>query len=210
MPHPSCNLRMTKHVALLCAILTSAVIFIGCASPPKLDSPPTKYTYSTEVKKIYVYSFLDFREREFGKMFIGEFKNKLISLLKEHNVPAEQLNYGDSPLVTSEFSKIKTYGSGVAVVPVMEVIMENAENQKAFNPTHILLVLPTSTVVGGSRNRFTIRWVLKNTKSYSDDWIADKDISASYIFSADENYLERAQQLATYAIDEMVKAGAIH
>jgi len=200
------------HAPGYCFVLCSALLLgfmnVGCSLNTRLISKPMKYANPIKVEKIYVYSFLDFREQEIGKLLLDEFKTQLTAQLKLHDVTVEQLWYTDSP-VRSELS-MSTARTGVTKVPVKEVVFANAEKEKIFKPTHILIIFPSSVEVGGAGPHFNIRWTLKNTVTYKDDWTAETFSHSMNWVNNSENYVERAQQLTEFIVNEMVTEGVIH
>ncbi len=166
------------HVFLMSAALAFAS---GCVHQPKFSTTTrTADTDALKLDKLYVYSFLDFREGSLGKDFANSFEKQLKQRLDAAGVKSEFLWYKNSP-VEATYS-LKTTGTGPGgsstQLPIGEVIRANAEAERAFDASHRLIIFPKSVFTNAGTKKFEISWTVLDrsgrtvwaTKSMMDEF----------------------------------------
>ncbi len=188
------------------AVLTLG-IELGCSLSTKVASNSKSYTGVPKIEKLYIYSFLDFREEEIGVKLLREFKSEVARLFTDRNITTEQLWFNDSPIRnTTVITKVQ---SGATRVPIKETIIANTDQEKLFAPSHILVIFPSSVTVGSGGPVFSVRWTLHEANTYKVVWSIESNSSSTNWWTSDENHKERAKQLANFITVELAKAGAI-
>lgn len=182
----------------------------GCATT-SFRKPPSPYSGANAFEKVYVYSFVDIREKEIGANFMVELERTFGDALTKHGVTIEQLWFMKSPYA-SEYSLQQTstgFQKGTTRVPVVEVITANQKAESAFGPSHRMIIFPASFTAIDGGPAYDFRWDIYDVKSGNLDWTATSTTSVTNWAKADENPVERAQMMVKGIIDEMKKAGVL-
>jgi hypothetical protein len=182
----------------------------GCATTT-FRKPPPPYSGADPFQKVYIYSFVDIREKEIGTNFMAELERQFGEALTQHGVASEQLWFMKSPHA-SVFSLGQTptgFQKGTTKVPVVEVIVANQKVERAYEPSHRMIIFPASITTGGNGPTYDFRWDIMDVKSGHLDWTATSSTSVTNWAKADESPVERAQLMVKGIIDEMKKAGVL-
>jgi hypothetical protein len=182
----------------------------GCATT-SFRKPPPPYSGANPFEKVYVYSFVDIREKEIGARFMAELERQFGEALTQNAVASEQLWFTKSP-AAAEYSLQQTptgVNKGTTRVPVVEVIVANQKAERAFDPSHRMIIFPASITTGGNGPTYDFRWDILDAKSGHLDWTATSSTTVTNWAKADESPVERAQLMVKGIVDEMKKAGVL-
>jgi hypothetical protein len=202
--------RVTRTLESL-FLATSIAVLAGCAMSPRFEAETPAYTSQKEVKSIYIYSFMDVRETEFGPQYLKEVEQQLGPALEKHGIRSQQLWFKRSP-VAKEYSMADTPTAPLRSskrVPIAEVIRENIPNEKAFGGTHALILFPSSVRATGSGALLTVRWDLYDGETHNLEWSTLSDSNHYNWIKNDEAPKERAALFVEGALQQMKKSGII-
>jgi len=207
----------TKSVAnFRCAVFLKLWFLIlllgisGCVST-SFRKPPPPYSGANAFQKVYVYSFVDIREKEIGPNFMVELERAFGEALTQSGVTSEQLWFLKSPYAADYSLQQTPTGAqkGTTRVPVREVIVANQKAESVFGPSHRMIIFPASITTGGSGPTYDFRWDIMDVKSGHLDWTATSSTIVTNFAKADENPVERAKLMVKGIVDEMRKAGVL-
>jgi hypothetical protein len=199
-------MKLLRSPALLAVLVLS-----GCATAPKFTTSVADT--QTRVSSVYIYSFLDLREKELGPKNIAEIERQLADTLTSHGVRSKQLWFNRAPVREEIALNQQKQGNwfldlGTSVrVPVNEVIASNAEDEKAFGPQCRLVVFPTSTTETGTGVIVQLRWLLSEVSSGKVIWSATSNTNNMNMWKFDEYPEERAFMLVDGLVKELLRVG---
>ena len=182
----------------------------GCATT-SFRKPPPPYSGANAFQKVYVYSFVDIREKEIGPNFMLELERQFGDALTENGVANEQLWFMKSPSA-AEYSLQQTstgFRQGTTRVPVIEVIAANQKAESAFGPSHRMIIFPASVTTMDGGPSYDFRWDIIDVKSGHMDWTATSSTSVTNWAKVDEDPVGRARLMVKGIVDEMKKAGVL-
>ncbi len=199
-------MKLLRWPALLAVMSLSA-----CATAPQF----TTSVADTEVRvgSVYIYSFLDLREKELGPRNIAEIERQLGDTLASHGVRSKQLWFNRAPVRDEIALNQQKRGNwfldlGTSVrVPVNEVIASNAEDEAAFGPQSRLVVFPLDTVRTDTGVTFQMRWVLADAVTQKVIWSTTSTTSNMNMWKSDEYPEKRAFMLVDGLIKELQRVG---
>jgi hypothetical protein len=200
------KLNSLRLPALLAVLLLPA-----CATAPKFTTSVADT--QTRVGSVYIYSFLDLREKELGPRNIAEIERQLADTLSTHGVRSKQLWFNRAPVRGEIALNQEKRGNwfldlGTSVrVPVNEVIASNAEDEKAFAPQCRLVVFPLDTTQTGTGVIFQMRWVLADIATQKVLWSATSTTNNMNMWKNDEYPEKRAFMLVDGLVKELQRVG---
>ena len=199
-------MKLLRLPALLAVLMLS-----GCATAPKFTTSVADT--QARISSVYIYSFLDLREKELGPRNIAALERQLAETLTNHGVRNKQLWFTRAPVREEIALNEKKKGNwfldlGTSVrVPVNEVIASNAEDEKAFGPQCRLVVFPVSTTQTSTGMSFQMRWILAEVESGKVLWSATSNTNNMNMWKADEYPEERAAMLVDGLVKELLRVG---
>lgn len=131
---------------------------VRAASPPKISGA-----------FVYVYSFLDIRQDQFGRDCIALIDNHLIDALKQSGADAKVLNFKESA-IGMDTAELSSPGTSSTQIPVRGTILSNAADEHAVGARYRLIVFPTSFRPIGAGQSWEIRWSLIDTTNDRTIW----------------------------------------
>lgn len=171
---------------------------VSDSSPPP---PPSRAPVAGELRgaQVFVYSFLDIREQDFGFEVVEGFEKRLLEDLKIAGVPAKLLRYSD----TSVSQNYPARGKGSSWIPIGQVIDKNIEEEASIGTRYRLIIFPTKMAVGGLGREYTVRWTLFDARTGFEIWSFKYRSMHSALFSAK---ISRAEKLVLGGVNAMRKA----
>ncbi len=195
-------------------VILLSVFFTGCAMNTRY-SPSDPYRGTRDVRSIYVYSFLDLREKEIGKLFLSEVERLLGEEFEKRSIKQAQFWFerssirGEFALSSAPAGRTWMGPRSEMRVPVREVIQANTNNEQALGATHRLIIFPSGTVTGGLGPNFSVKWDLIDTSSGHLNWTASSHSTSTNWVNNDENALERARSFVSDFFAQMVAGGVL-
>lgn len=193
----------------------------GYVSPRSYSAMPVPTTKLAPGEKlqgssIYVYTFLDVRDAEFGRKVIDQFELQIVDALAAKGIRAKALRFKRSsvgagyispPASTTGGNWFSGYSYGKTdVVPVEQVVASNVADELAVGARYRLLVLPSSYNVYGSWQHYTLRWVLMDIKSGGMLWSHSYSGKHLMLWKPDENSVKRARKLVDGGLSELISS----
>jgi hypothetical protein len=188
------------------AFLSVVLSLGGCASAPTFNT--TTYTVSTPMESVYVYSFLDVREHELGTSYMSEIEKQLDAALTQRGVRSKQLWFNRAPIRDEIALNAQAQRNWRSIdssvhIPVQAVMDFNASDERAFAPTHVLVVFPTETTGTGVGFAYTVTWRLMDMKTRRLAWAATSRTDNVNWMKKDELPVERAGALVGGLMKEL-------
>lgn len=192
---------------------------VGGASKPIFTSQ-TFYTGERQVRSIYVYSFMDLREKEIGPKLMLHFRQQLTTQLKEIGIESRQLWFNDSP-IRADFSIVKTPAGTtqeggslvtrnvIKAVPIAQMVEANRSSESEFAPTHRMLIFPEDVFSGNARTGYQLRWDIVDARTGKLEWTTRSSTSNFNWWTSDEAPAQRARVLAEGIITQMRGNGVL-
>jgi hypothetical protein len=164
---------------------------------------------------IYVYTFLDVRDAEFGRKVVDQFETQVVAALAQAGIRAKALRFKKSPAGAMYVSPSATsrgnWFSGYSYaktdqVPVSEVVTSNVADEMAVGARYRLLVLPSSYNVYGSWQYYTLRWILMDIGTGRMLWSHSYSGKHLMLWKPDENSVKRAKKLVDGGVRELISS----
>jgi hypothetical protein len=197
---------------MLPAVLAAVVLALaGCAHAPQFTGQTrTASMTGAHIDRMYVYSFVDYRDKELGPDFMKQLERQLGAALAHHGVKSEQLWFRRSPVEATYTLKSVPAGglNSSTQLPVAEVIAANLPKERALDPQYRLIMFPSNLRTGGGIT-VDIRWTVRDAKTNNVVWATTSSAHHSVWSDANENAAERAKMEVDGFIAELVKTGMV-
>jgi hypothetical protein len=148
--------------------------------------------------KLYIYSFLDIRDRQFGPNLLTQIDALLTRELANSQVSAKVLRFKDS-----ETARYSTMLQEQMSVPVKEVIKSAHENERSFGADFRLIVFPSAMTLAGAWVHYDVRWDLIESKSGKLVWSTVSQGKHMNAWKHDEDPEIRAKTIVDGIIAEL-------
>ncbi len=187
--------------AFFCASLLG--LLAGCTSARFSSQPPLA---PLQLDRVYVYSFLGYRQASLGAGFIGELHTQLNAAMIQHGVEVKQVWPGasESPATTS--LRKQQAPEGVVDIPVDRVLRENRADEQAFAPSYRLMVYPNA-LSGNVGQNFSVIWDVVDARTGTRVWSTTSSVRTPNLLGTTEGSPERARVVIDGLIAEMTKSG---
>lgn len=187
---------------LLLASLASLVS--ACATNQFSPAVPVTDGMTLSNSNLYVYSFLDIRDAEFGPTMLAEIDTQLVRELAKATVTAKVLRFKKSKV--GEY-----YGTtnGGLSVPVAQTIQSNAEEERALGADYRLIIFPSQMTRSGSWKLYDIRWELIDIKTSKRVWVTTSHGKHLNLWKNDEDPQARAKTIVDGVMAEFQKSNLI-
>ncbi|MDX2277425.1 MAG: hypothetical protein NW206_18410 [Hyphomonadaceae bacterium] len=152
---------------------------------------------------VMVYSFLDVRERDFGRRMIEEFSRQVTGQLATRGVEATVVEFRDS------LAGAATAVSGSTSLPLREIVAENRAREQELSVNYRLLILPSDMTIQGAWQYFDVNWLLIDVQTEEVVWRTTLEGSRLVNWSIDENWQGRATEMVAGALEELSKSGLV-
>jgi hypothetical protein len=149
--------------------------------------------------KIFIYSFLDIRDAEFGPNMLKEFDTQLVNTLKQADATAKVLRFKDS-----EPGKYFAITSGGVQVPIRETIERNLENERSMGAEYRLIIFPSKITLSGAWRIYDVKWDLFSVKTGTIVWSTTSQGKHMNAWKNDEEPTARAKTIVDGIIGEMI------
>jgi len=173
------------------SLIIFIIILSGCVSKPEFQTVK-KLEKEFAIEQLYLYSFLDLREKIMGQNLIKEIEIQFDVEFKKRGVEIEQLWFKKSDVLSS--SSLVEDGNGVDV-PVGDVIYENLKNEVATNTKYRLVAFPSYVRLTNTGVGYQVRWELFDALSNEKLWSSSSWTYNSNFIYKDELADERAKAL---------------
>jgi hypothetical protein len=130
-------------------------ILAACATNQFSETRTVTSGENLKNTQIYIYSFLDARENEFGQNLLSEFDEQFIGELEKSNVKGKILRFKDSD-VGRYYSMTNT---GMQI-PVGQVVASNLSNEREFDTKYRLVIFPSKMTISGAWRFYDVQWDL--------------------------------------------------
>jgi len=123
------------------------------------------------VARVYVYIFMDMRPEYMPDAFRRVASAKLAEALHSSGIPNEQLWFSDTAEGKMLQADIKSHTlTNTTFVSVGATIRENFQRDRAFAPTHRLIVFPHETMKAANGAVFNVKWDVIDTSTGNFEW----------------------------------------
>lgn len=197
-------MKIPKRMITL-AFLSLVLSLGGCASAPKFKT--TGFFPSLPMTSVYVYSFLDVREHELGTNYMSEIEKQLGEALTQRGVRNKQLWFNrarirDELALDAQTQRYWRSIQSTEHIPVQAVMASNGADERAFAPSHVLVVFPTETAGTGVGYAYTVTWrLMDNVRRVV--WSATSRTDNVNWVKQDELPVERARALVVGLMKEL-------
>lgn len=148
----------------LTALLLVSTWLTACVDSSFTETKRLSGFRADEVKELYVYSFLDARQKHDNEEFRHLFEQSLSSQMQARGVSTHWLWLKESPIGSVFFATEKNKPD--ELIPVHTVLLLNSNQERATGSTHRLVVIPESVEATGARHagnpeyRTELSWTL--------------------------------------------------
>ena len=172
----------------------------ACASNQFMAASPVPNGMTLAKSRIYVYSFMDVRDSEFGPTMLAEIDSQLVAELAKASVTARVLRFKDS-----EAGKYySTTNSGMSV-PTGQTIVGNLANEKSLAANYRLVIFPSDMRIVGAWKYYQVRWELFDVTTNKQVWLATSQGKHLTFVKNDEDPQARAKTIVDGFIGELRK-----
>jgi hypothetical protein len=178
---------------LLCALALTA-----CATNKFTKTQSLVNGVSLANSRIFVYSFLDIRDAEFGPNMLIEFDKQFIRDLKKSAVTAKVLRFKDS-----EAGKYFSFTNGGVSIPIRETLEKNADKERELNADYRLIIFPSKMTLSGAWKFYDIKWELISVKTGERVWATTSQGKHLNAWKNDEEPVARAKTIVDGIVTEM-------
>lgn len=185
------------------SILFAAFFFIltGCATNEFAPSKTYAEGLSLKDSRLYIYSFLDIRDVEFGPTMLAEFDKQFTQELQTAGTSAKVLRFKSSgPGRYFSFTN-----SGVQI-PVRDVITQNANDEKAMGAQYRLIIFPSKMTLSGAWKFYDVRWEIVDIRTDKVVWATTSRGKHLNAWRNDEDPGPRAKTIVNGIVEEMRKS----
>jgi len=169
-------------------------------------APPSAET-SLRGSSIYIYTFLDVRQNEFGLKVVNQVDQQLVERFADEDVDAKVLRFRNSTIGQNYLLGSGFAGSSASVIPVEQVMAANTEDEQAVGARYRLVVFPANYEITGAWQYYEIRWVLYDIQSGRRVWSYLYSGRHLMMWSAGENSVKRAKKFIDKAMTALKGAG---
>ena len=175
---------------------------IRVAEPPGIQ-PGAPSHVRLSAAPLYIYSFLDVRERELNWKVITEIDRQLADALAASGVKSKVLHFKDATLGTNFSYGTAQPSPGEEVsfrIPVDETIKSNLADERELGARYRLIAFPARVDVSGPWREYQIRWTLSDCSTGNIIWTYVYE-GRTMIWYSDS---ERAQSRAKSFVDAVI------
>ncbi len=195
------HMQPLKRRALVFAL---ALALGGCASNSFAPSARADAGASLRGKKVFIYSFLDLRDAEFGPTMLAEIDAQLTAALGKSGAAARVLRFKDSDVGRSFAAT-----SGGMTVPIGQTILSNGTEERGFGTDYRLVIFPSKMTLSGAWKYYDIRWEVFDAASGRRVWLGTSQGRHLTMWKNDEDPAARAKTIVDGAVAELGKSGLL-
>ncbi|MEP6875213.1 MAG: hypothetical protein ABI887_12685 [Burkholderiales bacterium] len=185
-------------------IAASILALTGCATNQFSQTQTRVEGSSLRNTSVYVYSFLDIRDVEFGPQMLGAFDRQFIKALAGSQVKASVLHFKDS-----DPGKYYSATNASMQIPVRETIVSNVPNERQAGADYRLVIFPSKMTLSGAWKFYDVRWDLVNVKNGQTVWTTSSQGKHLNAWKNDEDPEARAKTIVDGIVAEMRKSSLL-
>lgn len=192
----------TYRMALLACLLALTGCTFSDNGFVKSSQPDSGVTLHGST--VYVYTFLDLREGNFGPSMLTALNQQLVAKLGSTGITAKLL-----PFQGTETGRYFPNTVASADIPVDKVVAANRTDETAAGARYRLIIFPLSTNTTGAWFIYDLRWELIDIPTGRIVWTVKSHGSHLAMWSHDEAPEGRAAVIVDGFLAEMKKFGLI-
>lgn len=161
---------------------------------------------------LYIYDFLDVREKAFQPKVLDEFERQLLAWLKPRTKATAIIRSKQTPYIVNRDAN--TWQSDISSehevdrVPVAQAIGSNRSAEQAFGADYVLIMFPAAFTFSGSWRFYTIRFVVVRKADFRS-WQYFYEGSHLVMLKESERSQSRAQKIIEKLDAAMTTAGLV-
>lgn len=165
------RIRHLRYGRALRAIAVAGLASVAACEAQVL-SPGAPYDErQPRVERVSTYVFVDMQPRFMPAAFRRAFEARLAKEFARSGVASQQLWFADTQAGRDLIADPKAYTAvHLTTIPIGKTARENMAKDRAFRPSHWLLIYPTESEPSGEGAVMTVRWEFKNSKTGYIDW----------------------------------------
>jgi len=179
-------------------------ILAACATNQFSGTKAATSGVSLKNTQIYIYSFLDARETEFGPNLLSEFDEQLIGELEKLKVKGKILRFKDS-----DIGRYYSMTNAGMQIPVGQVIASNLSNERGFDARYRLVIFPSKMTLSGAWRFYDIQWDLTESQTGKKVWSTTSHGKHINMWKNDEDPRVRAKTIVDGIIVELRNSGLL-
>lgn len=153
---------LARRQMLVCGAAAMALSACASLNYSSTENP----THVTLVgSQVYVYSFLDIRNSEFGTRMVRAANEQIVEGLGARGVQSEFITYHQT-----EAGMATTSEGGSMVIPIDQIVASRRAYEQQIGADFRLLVIPSQMLVNSAAHDFEVRWVLVDTSDNRTVW----------------------------------------
>ena len=228
-PHPSAK-AVRRVAALIAALACGLPIPAGAepgdapaatpppvaVAPPAAPRPPVMVApAATKLQGafVYVYSFLDVRDQQFGPRMLDQLDQQLTADLSAEGVSSKVLRFKDSTVGETFAQSGQQPGawgySGSDLIPVNQTIASNAADERATGARFRLIVFPANFSTQGAWQFYDVRWILIDAATGVRVWQNVYKTSHLTWWRNDEDSVNRAKGMLAKVMADLKGTGLL-
>jgi hypothetical protein len=193
--------------------ILAAVVALAAPLSVRADDSSRTHMETTRLQGafVYIYSFLDVRENDFGPRILDQIDAQLIAGFKKGGAESKVLRFKESA-EGRDYAEARTVPFRGSVrttehVPVNETVHSNLSDETAVGATYRLLVFPSNFVQSNAWQFFDIRFFLIDCATNKTVW--QTTIKGRHLtwWKNDEGAEGRARKITDDVMGQLKAAG---
>jgi hypothetical protein len=186
------------------AILFLAATLAACAANQFSETRTVGDSVVLRHARIYIYSFLDAREVEFGPNLLGELDTQLVSELEKNDIKGKILRFRDSNI--GQYYSMTNAGMQI---PVGQVVARNLNAEREFDAKYRLIIFPSKMTISGAWKFYDVQWDLFDTQTRKKVWSTTSHGKHINMWKNDEDPHVRAKTIVDGILMELRKSNLL-
>jgi hypothetical protein len=187
-------LRTFKYLLALACV----AVLTACATNQFSKTQVASEGITLRNSRVFVYSFLDVRDVEFGPNMLLEFDRQLVQAFQNSDTTSTFMRFRDS-----DIGKYFVLTNSTVRVPTKEIIERNAERERTLGTEYRLIIFPVKLTRAGAWVHYDVRWELVNAKTGLAVWSTTSQGRHLNAWKNDEEPVARAKTIVDGIITEM-------
>ena len=184
------------------ALLVGLVSLLSaCATNQFSSTAPVVDGVALKNSRLFVYSFLDLRDAEFGPGMLAEFDAQLIRELAKAMVTAKVLRFKNS-----EVGQYYATTNGGMSIPIGQTIGGNVREEQSLGADYRLIIFPSKMTLSGAWKFYDVRWDLIDIKTGKRIWTTTSQGKHLNMWRNDEDPQARAKTIVDGIVAEFQKS----
>jgi hypothetical protein len=186
------------------AIAAGIVALTSCASNQFSKTQTRVEGSSLRNSSVYVYSFLDIRDSEFGPQMLAAFDRQLVAALAASQVKASVLRFKES-----DTGRYYSASNASMQIPVRETIVSNVPKEREASADYRLVIFPSKMTLSGAWKFYDVRWDVISVKNGQTVWTTSSQGKHLNAWKNDEDPEARAKTIVDGIVAEMRKSNLL-